>query len=93
MGLKKSEILVYWALHRAGRPLRASEIVEMTKLSEKTVRIALRDLADRGYVRRIGRGRGVRYEAVSMRTVMEKLKKAIEERVSELLSRLQFPLL
>lgn len=92
LGLKKSEVLVYWTLYRADRPLRTSEIVERTRLSEKTVRIALRNLVDRGYVRRVGRGKGVRYEAVSIRTVMERLKKAIEERVSELFSRLQFPL-
>ncbi len=91
LGLKKSEILVYWTLHRANRPMSVSEIMDKTKLSEKTVRLALRDLVKRGYVRKTGKGRKICYEAVSVRKVAEHLRKAIEERISEIFSRLQFP--
>ncbi len=91
LGLKRSEILIYWALHRAGRPMSVKEIVQATGLSEKTVRTALKLMVAHGYVRVEERRRGAKYTAVPVGEIAEKLKKRIEERISELLRRFSRP--
>ena len=91
LGLKRSEILIYWALHKKGAPMGVKEIVEATGLSEKTVRTALKLMVAHGYVRVEGKRRGARYVAVPLGEVVERLKKRIEERISELLHRFTRP--
>ncbi len=90
LGAKRSEIRVLIALVRAGKPLRFSEIVSSTGLSERTVRMALASLRDRGYVHTVGRGRATRYVSEKPSVIADMLKKGLEERVSAILTHLQY---
>ena len=88
LGAKRSEILVLIAIVRAGRPLRFSEILETTGLSDRTVRMALRSLRDSGYIRVEGRGRATRYVTEKPGVVAELIRKRVEEKISTILTHL-----
>jgi predicted DNA-binding transcriptional regulator len=90
LGAKHSEIRVLLALMRVARPLRFAEILELTGLSDRTVRLALRSLRDMGYVHVVGRGRSTRYVSETPGKIAEMLKKRMEERISAILTHLQF---
>lgn len=90
LGAKKSEIQVYLALRLHRDPIPVSELVQRTKLSEKTVRAALDSLLERGLVVRVGRGRGTKYRALGTKKLMRLVRKRIEEGVQELFTHLRF---
>jgi len=89
LGAKRSEIRVLLALIRAGRPLKFSEILENTGLSERTVRLALASLRGRNYVRTVGRGRATRYVSEKPSVIAEMLRRGMEEKISSLFTHLQ----
>ncbi len=90
LGARRSEIAVYLALLRLRGDQPVSAIVSASGLSEKTVRSALAALLGRGLVVRTGRGRGTRYRAKGVRTLMHLVKKKVEEGVREIFTHLQY---
>jgi len=90
LGAKKSEILVYIALLRMREEVPISRILKEVDLSEKTVRMALDSLIRRGLVVRTGKGRGTKYRARGVRTLMHLVKKKIEESVQDIFTHLQY---
>jgi len=89
LGAKRSEIRVLLALIRAGRPLKFTEILASTGLSERTVRLALASLRAQGYVRTVGRGRATRYMSEKPGVIAEMLRKGMEEKISAIFTHLQ----
>lgn len=87
LGSTASEIQVFTALYRARKYLSVKEIEERTKLSSKGVRIALKKLEEKGLVVVKEKEGKKFYRSVSVKEVMEKWKKKVEETLSGLFRR------
>ncbi|WP_456367410.1 transcriptional regulator [Thermococcus sp.] len=87
LGVKKTELRIYRLLLEKRRPMRITEIVGELGISERSVREHVLNLYRKGMVRRelIQRGwLGYTYTAVSPSELIERIKKSIMERISEL---------
>ncbi len=85
-GARKSEVQVFIFLS-GKEPQRVQDIVAHTKLSEKTVRTALKSLEKKGLVKKVKDGRSVKYRAVSLKTLLAKFNENVKKKLSEIFGR------
>ena len=87
IGSTTSEVMVYMALVKLKRYSGVKEVQEATKLSEKSVRNALKRLIDKGLVvEKEAEGKKL-YRAKPVKELMELWRKKMEEFISSLFNR------
>ncbi len=87
LGSTTAEINVFMALYRSKKYLTVKEIEELTKLSNKGIRSALKRLVEKELVIEREKENRKVYRAVSLKEVVEKWKKRMERMLDSLFKR------